>query len=202
MGDRPANRTHGLTARVVLAGSVLAVIVAAVFVILLVAINRQRDAAELSRHSQRVLAAAEGLERLLIDLETGERGFVITGEESFLEPWTAARSAILAASRELNRLAAVPAQSERADRITDVVRSYIREFSLPIVNAARRGDASAGSLERTADGKRRVDALRAQFDELVAAERELAETRATHAPRTRFGWQSSWPRSVLPAGSS
>jgi CHASE3 domain sensor protein len=43
--------------------------------------------AQLARHSEEVLATANQLERLVVDLETGGRGFVITGQERFLEPW-------------------------------------------------------------------------------------------------------------------
>ena len=45
------------------------------------------DAAE----PQQVLAVANELERLVIDLETGQRGFMITGDERVLRPWDDAR---------------------------------------------------------------------------------------------------------------
>src|SRR6266536_381106 len=53
-----------------------------------------RTATRLARHSQEVLVAANQLERLVIDLETGQRGFVITGQERFLGPWRAAQIAV------------------------------------------------------------------------------------------------------------
>lgn len=170
-----------LTARVVIATGALALIVAAVFAILLLAINRQRDAASLSRHSQQVLVAASDLERRVIDLETGERGFIITHDATFLQPWTAAREAIPTASRTLNRLAAVPEQHARARRITDGVASYVRDYTIPTVDAARRNDPSAGSVAVIAEGKRRVDALRTQFRGLVVAENALGATRNQRA---------------------
>ena len=180
-GEALAKVRHGLTARVVIASGVLAAIVGTVFVILLLAINRQRDAAALSRHSQQVLVAASDLERFVIDLETGERGFTLTHEATFLQPWTAAVRAIPAASRRLNRLAVVRDQDARARRITDAVASYVRDYSVPTVDAARRDDSSAGSVAVIADGKRRVDVLRAQFQGLVAAEKKLAATRHQRA---------------------
>ena len=39
------------------------------------------------KHTHKVIADAKGLEKLMIDMETGERGFLITGKESFLEPF-------------------------------------------------------------------------------------------------------------------
>jgi signal transduction histidine kinase len=169
---------------VVIASAVLALIVATVFVILLLAINRQRDAAALARHSQLVLVAAADLERFVVDLESGERGYALTHDESFLEPWAAAVKAIPAASRALNRLAAVPEQHARALRITRAVASYVRDYSVPTVDAARRGDPAAGSAALVEAGKSRVDSLRTQFRGLVAAERKLAATRDDNARDT------------------
>jgi signal transduction histidine kinase len=161
----------------VVASGLLALLVGAAFLVLFFSIQDLRDAARDSRHSQEVLAAANGLERLVVDLETGERGFLITREERFLEPWTAARTAFPKASRDLNRLAAVTAQDRRARQITEAVASYIRDYSVPLVAAARRNDPFATTVAATDEGKRRVDALRIQFDRLIAAERSLAETR-------------------------
>jgi hypothetical protein len=53
----------------VLASGLLALIVGGAFAVLLAAIDDQEEAAALSRHSQRVLVAANNLERLVIDLE-------------------------------------------------------------------------------------------------------------------------------------
>jgi CHASE3 domain sensor protein len=121
-----------------------------------------------------VLASASDLERLVVDLETGERGFVITGDEGFLEPWTAAQSSLPAATSELEGLASGPVQRARAGRITAEVNSCLRDYSAPVVVAARRGDPSAGSLATARDGRRRVDALRTRLDQLCATESDLA----------------------------
>jgi signal transduction histidine kinase len=124
-----------------------------------------------------VLVAANSLERSVIDLETGARGFLITHEERFLEPWNAARAALDGQMSELTRLAGVPAQHERATRIVEAVEDYARAYSLPLVAAARRRDASVESTSTTDEGKRRLDAIRGQFAGLIAAEQRLAASR-------------------------
>jgi CHASE3 domain sensor protein len=83
----------GLTLRMVVSGGALAIVIGAVFVLLVLAINDLRDSARLTRDTQEELSSADELEKLLIDLETGVRGFVITGEERFLSPWNEARAA-------------------------------------------------------------------------------------------------------------
>jgi signal transduction histidine kinase len=163
------------------ASGLLALIVGGSFAVLLVALNAERDASDLARHSEQVLVAANQLERLVVDLETGERGFVLTRDERFLEPWTAAQTALPGASSELEQLAIVPVQHSRAERIVEALGSYVRDYSVPVVQAARRGDASASSLATAEQGRRLVDALRAEFDHLRATERALAESRQNHA---------------------
>jgi signal transduction histidine kinase len=170
-----------LTSRMVVGSGLLALLIAGAFAVLLAAIADARAAAELSRHSQRVLATANELERLLIDLESGQRGFVLTGRESFLEPWIAAQAAIPDVSVELNRLAAERSQDRRARRLTEQVALYVSDYSIPLVDAARRGDPAASDVAETIVGKTRVDALRDEFDGLVAAEDELAATRQTRS---------------------
>jgi signal transduction histidine kinase len=167
----------GLTLRTVLASGLLALVVGAAFAILLVAIVDQRGSRELALHSRTELSAADGLLKLLIEVETGQRGFVITRKERFLEPWRAARTALPERARRLARYADDPGQARRAREIARVSTSYIRDYSVPLVNAARRGEASARSVAATEEGKRRVDALRGRFDRFRTVERDLLEAR-------------------------
>jgi signal transduction histidine kinase len=167
----------GLIRRTAIASGLLVVVVGGAFAVLLAAIDDLRETTRLARASQEVLVAANSLERSVIDLETGARGFLITREERFLEPWQAARTAFPAQVRELVRLAATPSQHRRAEEIAESVEAYARDYSLPLVAAARGGDASARSAAATEEGKRRVDAIRTQFDRFIASERSLAATR-------------------------
>ena len=167
----------GLTRRTAVASAILGVVIAAAYAVLLLSISEMRDAARLSRHSQEVLSAANRLERLVVDLETGPRGYVITGDERFLEPWTSARRALPEVSRDLVALAQVPVQHARALRIARQIDAYVRGYSVPLVEAARRGQPSARSAAVTDEGRRRTDAIRNDFDGLVATERSLARER-------------------------
>jgi small subunit ribosomal protein S13 len=50
-----------------------------------------------------VLTAHKELEKLVVDLETGQRGYVVTHDERFLEPWQTARAAIRPTAERLER---------------------------------------------------------------------------------------------------
>jgi signal transduction histidine kinase len=157
------------------ASALLAVIISGAFVVLLLAIGDVRGAERRTDHAQNVLVAANQLERLVLDLETGQRGFVLTKQARFLAPWNAARVAYPARARTLLALVDGERVSEhQARNIARSVRAYIRDYSVPLVSAAKRGDPSARSVATTDEGKRRVDALRDDFDRLLAVEHQTA----------------------------
>jgi signal transduction histidine kinase len=172
--------TPGLTRRMVLASGLLAILVAASFLILLLAITNLRESTQQRRETREGLVAAEELEKLVIDLETGLRGFVITNEERFLEPWNEARAAFPEEAGALERVVADdPSQLARARRITQDGTSYIHDYAPPLLDAVRRNGASARSVARTEEGKRRVDTMRAEFEAFRSAARaNLAEREA------------------------
>jgi signal transduction histidine kinase len=141
------------------------------------------------------LVAADALEKLVIDLETGLRGFVITSENRFLEPWRHARAALPTRARALEGLVADdPLQLSRVRRIVQATTSYVHDYSVPLVEAVRRHDPSASSVQRTAEGKRRIDALRTEFASFAATMNAVLSAREVSA--TKAG------RSALIAGAT
>ena len=85
------------------AAAVVAAALATLFVLLLLAILSYRHASITARHAQQAIASANRLETLVLDLETGLRGFVITNDERSLAPWREARAAYPRQVRELLR---------------------------------------------------------------------------------------------------
>jgi signal transduction histidine kinase len=173
----------GLTRRMVVASGLLAVVVGAAFAVLLVSVADLRSQQRQAARSQQVLVTANRLERLVVDLETGVRGLVITGQVGFLQPWQAARAALPQVSGELERLAAGGVQQQRARSLARAAASYVGDYSVPLIGVARGDPAAARSVAATAEGKRRVDAMRAGFDELIAAEQRLAAARQQRSNR-------------------
>ncbi|WP_051324550.1 CHASE3 domain-containing protein [Candidatus Solirubrobacter pratensis] len=171
----------GLIGRTIVVSGILALLIGAAFALLVHAISEERDSVALAIESQGALVTSNTLERLVLDLETGERGYLISRDERFLAPWTAGRAAIPQAVRRLDAAGTVPAQRLRAQRIGAAVESYVHDYSVPLVEQATRGDAAARSVAGLNEGRRRVDALRGQFDRFVAAERALFNARNAHA---------------------
>jgi signal transduction histidine kinase len=168
----------GLTRRMIVASGLLALVVVAAFAVLLSLTAQLRASEARAAHSDEVLVVANQLERLVVDLETGQRGFLITADEEFLQPWRAAQAAFPGQAGTLVRLVADnPEQQARAQGIAQAGTSYIQDYSVPLVDAARSDLASARTVTATEEGKRRIDAIRAEFDRFVATEHGLAVAR-------------------------
>ena len=162
----------------VVASGLLALVVGAAFAVLLSSVADLRGSERRARQSEQVLVVANRLERIVVDLESGQRGFLITHQEEVLQPWRDAQVAFPEQAATLERLVAGnPEQRARAQRIAQAGTSYIRDYSVPLVNAARRDPAAARSVAATDEGRRRIDAIRVEFDRFVATERDLAAAR-------------------------
>ncbi len=172
---------HSLRARIVLVAVALAVIVALVFALLVLSIRSQRAAGRAAERSATVAAEANRLERLLLDLETGQRAYAITGQDRFLEPWRQALGAYPPAVRQLRASVVDPDQQDRVDRIGAAIDSYVRDWSKAVVAAARRSLPEARALIATGEGMRRVDALRRSFQAFSVRQQALAGARRTQA---------------------
>ena len=107
------------------------------------------------RSTSQMTADSLGLERLMVDLETGVRGYMLTDDARFLEPYRTARTQL---DDRLDGLAAVapPSLRPRIDRITRDVDAYVRDYTEPLII-----DHSGNVLAATTEGKRRLDGLRA-----------------------------------------
>ena len=161
-----------------IASGLLALLIGAAFAVLLSSVADLRTLERRARQSEEVLEVADVLERQVVDLETAQRGFVITGEERFLQPWRRAQAAFPGQAATLERLVGDdPRQQERVRRITQATESYLRDYSIPLVATARRDLAAAQTVDETDEGRARMDAVRAQFDQFLAAERGLAAAR-------------------------
>jgi signal transduction histidine kinase len=171
-----------LAARMLLASAMLAVVVAAAFATLLLAVFALREATEREGRAKDVATASLELEKLVVDLETGLRGFVLTRNARFLGPWTEAREELPAALRNFERLAAHdPTQGRRARNLVVEINAYVEDYLVPLVAIARERPAAAQQREADEEGRLRAEGIRQLFIEFRDAEDERAAASATSA---------------------
>jgi signal transduction histidine kinase len=163
---------------------VLALVVGLAFALVVAAVDDLRDASRDADRSEQAIAASHELERLVVDLETGERGYVITGDERFLEPFRVARARIPALVRELEAPSLSPAQRALARRIAGDVDDYRAAWLDRVIARARRDRDGAAALVATGEGKRRLDAIRSRFADFRGREEAFAAGRVERADET------------------
>ena len=121
----------------------------------------------------------------LIDAETGQRGFLITGEERYLAPYRAATAEV---HNHLQRLADLTIDNrEQQEEIADARRFSAEKLAeLEFTIAVRRQDglAAAQRIVATDRGKDAMDALRAIAARMRAREDQLLATRLETARRS------------------
>ena len=168
---------RSVSARIVVAALVLAVIMAGGLGALVWTLVDHRAADRDAVRTEAVLTAASELRASAVDLETGSRGFAITSNPDFLAPWRKARRRIPGEIANLRALTQDAHQRVRVERLAGLIRDYEAAWSDPLVAAARRDAAAARATIRGGGGKRRMDKIRARSAGIVSAERGLAATR-------------------------
>ena len=99
--------------------------------------------------------------RLIADLETGERGYLITGKESYLDPYLKARAQLPVLGKQLKEaLKAMPESLAIMQRISDTVDNKIIEIDRTLEVARRHTPDEAIALVRTDLGSALMEDLR------------------------------------------
>jgi signal transduction histidine kinase len=173
-----------LLARISLASVVLALLVAAAFAILVLAILSLRRSTDTATRSKDVTAATLQLEKLVLDLETGLRGFVLARNERFLAPLRTAPSDLDAAIGRVEQLVQDdPPQRQRVTQLGAQIDAYVTDYAQPLVAIARLDPAAARASVARSEGKRRLDQIRNGFERILTVE----DTRAASAVGSAHG---------------
>jgi signal transduction histidine kinase/CheY-like chemotaxis protein/CHASE3 domain sensor protein len=140
-------------------------------------------ARELTR-SVEVLGRLQALVSTLKDAETGQRGYLLTGEEAYLSPYTDAKDQLPDEIKSVRALLVNrPEQGRRLDALESLANLKMAELESTIV-ARRAGHPDAAlSVVRTDRGKIYMDRIRAVAGEMETAERQLIERRAAESER-------------------
>jgi PAS domain S-box-containing protein len=135
--------------------------------------------------AQEALRALDRIEATIVDAETGQRGYLLTGDENFLDPWLAATRRGHAGGDDRlpveTLLARVRARigggSEQAllAHAARLIWEKLEELAQTIELRRAGHIAEALAIVREGRGKRSMDALRGVLAELRAAERSRLE---------------------------
>ena len=141
-------------------------------------IRRARESRALVTHTRDVIERALSTLSALQDAETGERGFIITGEPRYLEPYD---NGVKALQTDTTRLRALTrdnaAQQKRIDSLDVLILERMGLLATGVELRRAAGLDSASTIVRSGRGKQLMDAVRVQLAEVMASERALLEKR-------------------------
>jgi len=131
-------------------------------------------------HTHIVLEHISTVLSLAKDAETGQRGFVITGDEAFLEPHNAALLSIDRTMRELRELTVDnPSQQRRLVEVDRLMEAKITELRRTILLRRTEGFEATQKVVQAGTGKRFMDEMRVVLAQMDAEERDLLKARAS-----------------------
>ena len=139
-------------------------------------------------HTHEVLEHIARIVSLLKDAETGQRGFVITGDEVFLEPYQSGSGGLQNVVKDLRRLTADnPNQQRRIDAAEPLIAAKLAELKQTI-DLRRTGNIDETTkVVRGGAGKKYMDDLRKILDEMDGEERALLQKRAEEGDAAASG---------------
>jgi CHASE3 domain sensor protein len=131
-------------------------------------------------HTYQVISAVERAFSDIQDAETGQRGFIITGDEKYLDPYKHALQTMpkfLPTVRQL--IVDRPDQLERLDKLEAALQSKTNELTATIALRGKLGIDAARAAIVQADGKAAMDRIRAIVAEMIAIEKDLLADRTS-----------------------
>jgi signal transduction histidine kinase/DNA-binding response OmpR family regulator/CHASE3 domain sensor protein len=166
------------------------------------ALEAQQQAAQNVTHTMQVLERAQQMLTTLSDAETGQRGFLLTGEERYLEPYTKAKADVRGQLQELRNLTAENAEQRgRLEELDQLIQRKTDELNQS-VELTRIGETKrALALMHTDAGKDAMDRIRIVVSQIESAERQmLASRQETWDRLTRTSNLILWGGSILLLG--
>jgi signal transduction histidine kinase/CheY-like chemotaxis protein/CHASE3 domain sensor protein len=135
--------------------------------------------------TNKVITNGHRIEKLIVDLETGERGFLITGKDNFLEPYNNAKVELHELMLNTKKLVSdSPAQVKRLMQIEALINRWYQEAANVEINT--RKQVKAGAMDSTylqtvlakGTGKSILDKIRGELNTLRVAFSRANNTKA------------------------
>lgn len=154
--------------------------------------TKQADAQHMNVHTYKVMDETADVLVALVNVETGARGYMLTGLDSFLEPLNAGRQDFQTHWNSIKELTADnPAQQRRLEDLKSASASWYAQAIEPGLALRREVTAGAKTMdavvayEREARGKSAMDSMREQLAEFEEVEAALLSKRQAEADSAR-----------------
>ncbi|PYU02297.1 MAG: hypothetical protein DMG38_00805 [Acidobacteria bacterium] len=163
---------------------ILAGFVAAAAILLVVGWESYRDtirvaqAAEARKHSFEIHGLLADLAAQLVDAETGQRGFLLTGNDTYLEPFRGAIRSLDQLLEDLkNATADNPNQQKHIPELEQLIEKKLAELQRTIDLRKEKRLAAANAVVLGGEGKRWMDRIRAVLADMQNEENHIRALR-------------------------
>jgi len=145
--------------------------------------SRLHAASDWNIHTYEVLGEVDAAMMSLVNMETGARGFALTGKDASLEPYHTGKDDFRKHVEEARKLTSDnPRQQERLQRLADEEQKWIDSAVEPTIKLRRAGGdadmAAVVAAEQAFKGKQSMDAMRKLVADIRAEESGLMNERA------------------------
>ena len=174
--------------QLVLGGFGLIVLLAAISaVVSQVATQRVSEANHEVRHTYDIEVELKNLETQLLDAETGKRGFVITNQDHYLEPYNRSLEQIDTSFNNLRTLTAdEPDQAERIATLEALTDDKLEEMAM-VIRLKRQGqDTELLDVILANESQETMDAIRRELSEIIEIEDQLLAVSGSRADRAEM----------------
>jgi len=143
------------------------------------------SAARQEKYTYQVLGELEEILSLIKDVETGQRGYLLTNDTRYLAPYNQARTAVQAGIEEFRQIVRDnPSQQNYVQTLEPLVNQKLAELDSTIRLKQNGQSAAALKVVQTNEGKRLMDQIRDVIARMEAGERDLLQTRSQLADRS------------------
>ena len=153
-------------------GTILAILLV-IAIVVFINVRSIINASKWVNHTYEVIQVAETMGAAVVDMETGLRGFVITGEDNYLEPYDQGGRNFLELVTKGRKLTSDnPGQVKRWDEVRSLQETWVAEVAELAISARRevsQGEASQRRFQEVSSrtvGKQIFDGIRVQLAEI------------------------------------
>ncbi|SHM96645.1 response regulator [Mucilaginibacter sp. OK098] len=158
--------------------AVSVILVLAVGILSYKSISQLENDSNRVEHTQKVIKASTNLLQLMIDAETGMRGFVATNKPAFLDPYNAALPNIKGDIEQLReQIADNPLQVRRIDSLATLVSAQLNILKTNIEVRQVQGLDYMVNNNMLVNGKQNMDEIRSLIDHMKNTENNLLTVR-------------------------
>lgn len=174
--------------KLIIAFGVIVLVLAGLIGTVIYSVSNMVQTTQRAEHTFTVISEAEDLVKHFLNIESGQRGYVISGDEDFQQPYLDGKEGVERNLNSLRQLTADnPEQQQRLAKVEEVYQQWLTEAIDPPIDIRTQYGPGAMGLDQAAyivkqgRGKEGMDQLRELMDAFIAEEQNLLSERTAAA---------------------